>query len=153
MIKKKYTFNATTNMNTGAFYGSVSVDISFDLGRVHVRSMGEILIQAMIFANQRGEDFTEILVGVCITSINAAMLIVIFDSTGNCLQKWKKKVFFKKKNTTCKESFTNMQVIMASFYSSKLLIKGSNSVLPEWEIREMFYYSQVSIKQASLLNT
>ena len=31
------------------------------------------------------------------------------------------------------------KVIMLSFYSSKLLIKGSNSVLPEWEIQEMFY--------------
>ena len=100
-VQQKCTFNATTNTDTGAFYGSVSVDISFDLGRVHVRGMGEILIQAMIFANQRGEYLTKILVGVCITSINSTMLIVIFDSTGNCLQKWKKKVLFKKKSNNC----------------------------------------------------
>ena len=34
---------------------------------------------------------------------------------------------------------TTMQVIMSSLYSSKLLIKWSNSVLPEQKIWEMFY--------------
>ena len=32
-----------------------------------------------------------------------------------------------------------MQVIMTIFSSSHLLIKGSNSVLPDREIQEMFY--------------
>ena len=32
-----------------------------------------------------------------------------------------------------------MQVIIPTFYSSQLLLKGSNAVLPEGEIREMFY--------------
>ena len=32
-----------------------------------------------------------------------------------------------------------MQVIMSIFYSSQLLLKESNSVLPEQEIRESFY--------------
>jgi hypothetical protein len=32
-----------------------------------------------------------------------------------------------------------MQVVMSSFYSLQLLLKHSNSVLPERQIQELFY--------------
>ena len=45
---------------------------------------------------------------------------------------------------------TTMQVIMSSLYSSKLLIKWSNSVLPEREIQEMFYQLVVILQNISI---
>ena len=51
----------------------------------------------------------------------------------------KYQIIKKNFSKNLKTNTTDMQVIMSSFYSSKLLIKGSNSVLPEWEIQEMFY--------------
>jgi hypothetical protein len=44
-----------------------------------------------------------------------------------------------KEITTSKKSLTKMQVIMSSFYSSQLLLKVSNSFLPERQIQEVFY--------------
>ena len=44
-----------------------------------------------------------------------------------------------KENTTSKYSLTNMQVVMSSCYSLQLLLKRSNSVLPERKIQELFY--------------
>ena len=44
-------------------------------------------------------------------------------------------MYFKRKHVRSR----NFTVIMSSFYSSQLLLKVSNSVLPEQEIRELFF--------------
>ena len=47
--------------------------------------MAEVFAQAMVLKDQGVEHISEVLVGVGVSSIDSAMLIVIFNSTSNGL--------------------------------------------------------------------
>jgi len=63
------------------------VNIALDLGGVHVGDVLEASGQAVVFTDEGIKDLAEILVGILITSIHAAVLVVEFNSAGNGLGK------------------------------------------------------------------
>ena len=80
------SFDTTADTDTSALDGSISVDIAFDLVKVHVRSVAEVLVQAVVFKDEGIEDIGEIFVGISISSINATMLIIVLDGTSDGLK-------------------------------------------------------------------
>ena len=63
------------------------VDISLDLGRVHVRDMLEASWESMVLADEGIEDISEVNVGVLITSVDTTVLVVKLNSASNGLGK------------------------------------------------------------------
>ena len=61
------------------------VDVSVDLGGVHVRDVLEVGGEAVVLADEGVEDISEVNIGVLITSIDTAMLVVEFNGAGNSL--------------------------------------------------------------------
>ena len=61
------------------------VDISLDLGRVHVRDMLEASWESVVLADQGIEDISKVNVGVLITGIDATVLVVEPNSASNGL--------------------------------------------------------------------
>ena len=88
--RKAESFDATTHANTGTLDGGVGVDVAFQLVEVHVGGVAKVLGQAVIFKNERVEDIGKVLVGIGISSIDSAVLIVILNSTSNSLNNHRK---------------------------------------------------------------
>ena len=65
--------------------GDLRVDVAVDLGGVHVGNMLEVGWESVVLADQGVEDISEVDVGVFITSIHTAMLVVEFNGTSNGL--------------------------------------------------------------------
>ena len=65
--------------------GSSGINVALDFIGIHVRSVFEVLGEAMVLLNDGVKDICEILVGISITSVNTAMLIVEFHSTSDGL--------------------------------------------------------------------
>jgi len=63
----------------------LGVDVSVDLGGVHVRNMLEVSWESVVLADQGVEDIGEVQVGVLVTSVDAAMLVVELNSASNGL--------------------------------------------------------------------
>ena len=63
----------------------ISLNIASDLGGVHVRGVLEVSRETMVLANEGIEDVSEVNIGVLITSIDAAMLVVELNGAGNSL--------------------------------------------------------------------
>ena len=59
--------------------------------------MAEVFAQAMVLKDQGVEHISEVLVGVCVSSIDSAMLIVIFNSTSDGLIRKSLKINSSKK--------------------------------------------------------
>jgi len=61
------------------------VDVSVDLGGVHVRDVLEVGGESVVLADQRVEDIGEVDVGVLVSGVDAAVLVVELNSAGNGL--------------------------------------------------------------------
>ena len=105
------TVNAATDTNTGRLNGSIFIDVSVDLGRIHVRGMTEGLIQSMVLQNERVEDISKVLVGISISGVDTAMLIVEFNSASNGL----KRDFFVRKSSFMTPCISICALRLASF--------------------------------------
>jgi len=67
--------------------GDLRVDVAVDLGGVHVGNVLEVSWEAVVLADERVEDISEVDVGVLITGIDTAVLVVELNSAGNGLGK------------------------------------------------------------------
>merc|ERR1739844_416711 len=76
------SINATTNTNTGRVNWDSLIDISSDLGGIHVRGVLSIGADSMVVLDDGIEDLREIFVAVPVTSIDTAVLVVKLNSTG-----------------------------------------------------------------------
>ncbi len=83
------SINAAPDTDAGRLDGGLRVDVALDLAHVHVRGVLEVLVQAMVLQDDGLKDILEVLVGVSISSIDAAVLVVELDGAGNGL--WKEK--------------------------------------------------------------
>merc|ERR1712142_985827 len=63
----------------------LGVDVSVDLADVHVRGVGEVGWETVVLADQRVEDIGEVDVGVLVTGVDAAVLVVEIDGASNGL--------------------------------------------------------------------
>jgi len=63
----------------------ISLNIASDLGGVHVRGVLKVRRESMVLADEGVEDISEVNIGVLITSIDTAMLVVEFNGAGNSL--------------------------------------------------------------------
>jgi len=79
---KTESINAATNTNTGGVNWNSLIDISSDLGGVHVRGVLSIGADSMVVLDDGIEDLGEIFVAVPVTSIDTAVLVVKLNSTG-----------------------------------------------------------------------
>jgi len=61
------------------------VDVSVDLGGVHVGDVLEVGGESVVLADQRVEDIGEVDVGVLVSSVDAAVLVVELNSASNGL--------------------------------------------------------------------
>jgi hypothetical protein len=61
------------------------VDVSLDLGGIHVRGVLEVSWESMVLADEGIEDLSEVGVGVLVTSIDTAMLVVELNSASDSL--------------------------------------------------------------------
>ena len=68
-------------------YRYLRVDISLDLGRVHVRDMLEASWESVVLADEGIKDISKVNVGVLITSIDTTVLVVELNSASNGLCK------------------------------------------------------------------
>ena len=89
--RQSKTVDASANTDTSRLDWCIGVDIALDLGSVHVWSMFKFFIQTMVLTNDGSKDIGEINIGIRISSINATMLIVKFNSASNSL-KFEKKL-------------------------------------------------------------
>merc|ERR1712142_764592 len=63
----------------------LGVDVSVDLADVHVRGVGEVGWETVVLADRRVEDIGEVDVGVLVTGVDAAVLVVELDGASNGL--------------------------------------------------------------------
>ena len=68
-------------------YRHFRVDISLNLGRVHVRHMFEAGWESVVLADKGVKDISKVNVGVLIASIDATVLVVKLNSASNGLGK------------------------------------------------------------------
>ena len=64
---------------------NLRVDIALHLAGVHVRDMLESSGKSMVLADEGIEDISEVNIGVLITSVDAAVLVVEFNCASNGL--------------------------------------------------------------------
>merc|ERR1711963_794968 len=65
--------------------GDFGVNVGGDFASIHVRGVLEISTKTMVLADEGIEDISEVKVGILITSIDTAMLVVEFNSASNGL--------------------------------------------------------------------
>ena len=85
--RQSKAIDAASNTDTGGLDRSVRVDVAIDLGGIHVRSMLEVISQAMVFSDDRIEDIGKVDIRIGITSIDTTMLVIKLNSASNGLQK------------------------------------------------------------------
>jgi len=79
------SINAATNTDTGGVDWSSGINVSSDLVDIHVRSVLSIRADSMVVLDDGIEDLGEVLVAIPISSIDTAVLVVKFNSTGASL--------------------------------------------------------------------
>ena len=67
--------------------GHLGVDVSVDLGGVHVGDVLEGLGEAVVLADEGVEHIAEVDVGVLVAGVDAAVLVVELDGAGDGLEK------------------------------------------------------------------
>jgi len=77
--------NVATNTDTGGVDRDSSLDVSLDLLGVHVRGVLGISGDAVVLLDDSIEDLGEILVGIPVTSIDTAVLVIELNGTGTSL--------------------------------------------------------------------
>merc|ERR550519_316665 len=79
------SIDGTTNANTGGVDGDIGVDVSLNLLNIHVRGVPGIGGDSMVLLDDSIKDIGEILVGIPVTGVDAAVLVVELNSAGNGL--------------------------------------------------------------------
>ena len=69
----------------GGLDRSVGVDVSLDLRDVHVGGVAELSRESVVLQDDGLKHLLEVLVGVLITSVDAAVLVVELNGTSNGL--------------------------------------------------------------------
>jgi len=82
---KTETLDAATNTDPGGVDGNIGLNVASDLGRVHVGCVLEVGSKTMVLADEGVEDFSEVNIGVLISSVDAAVLVVELNCAGNSL--------------------------------------------------------------------
>jgi len=82
---KTKAVDATAHTNTGGLDRGIGVDVSLDLGDIHVGSMLEVSLESMVLKDDGLEDSLEVLVGVSISGVDSAVLVIEVDSASNGL--------------------------------------------------------------------
>jgi len=81
------SINGSSNSYTSGVYWDTSVHIPLDLADIHVSGVLSGSTDTMVVLDDSIEDLSEVLVGVPISSINTAVLIIKLDSAGDGLSK------------------------------------------------------------------
>merc|ERR1719350_2152392 len=76
------SINIATNTDTGGVDGDPRLNIALDLLGVHVGGVLSIRGDAMVLLNNGIEDLREVLVGVPVSGVDAAVLVVELNGTG-----------------------------------------------------------------------
>lgn len=79
------SIDGTTDANTGGVDGDIGVDVSLNLLNIHVRGVPGIGGDSMVLLDDSIKDIGEILVGIPVTGVDAAVLVVELNSAGNGL--------------------------------------------------------------------
>jgi len=79
------SIDGTTDANTGGVDGDIGVDVSLNLLNIHVRGVLGIGGDSMVLLDDSIKDIGEILVGIPVTGVDAAVLVVELNSAGNGL--------------------------------------------------------------------
>lgn len=82
---KSESINGATDTDTGGVDGHIGVDVSGDLGDIHVRGVLGVGGDAMVLLDDSIKDLSEVLVGIPISGVDTAVLVVELNSTGNAL--------------------------------------------------------------------
>lgn len=77
--------NGPTNTNPGGLNRGVGVDVSLDLGHVHVGLVLKVSLEAVVLQDDGLKDILEVLVRVSISSVDSTVLVVEVDGTSNSL--------------------------------------------------------------------
>jgi len=81
------SLNGAANTDPDRVNWDLGVDISVDLAGVHVGNMLEVSWESVVLADQGVEHISKVDVGVLVTSIDAAVLVVKLNSASNGLGK------------------------------------------------------------------
>jgi len=73
---KTESLDGATDADPAGVDGDISLDIAGDLGGVHVGGVLEVGSKTMVLADEGIEDISEVNIGVLITSVDTAMLVV-----------------------------------------------------------------------------
>merc|ERR1719362_1536209 len=79
------SLDGTSDTDSARVNGNIGFNVSGNLGGVHVRDMFEVCGKAMVFTDQRIKDISKVNVGILITSIDTAMLVVEINGTSDSL--------------------------------------------------------------------
>ncbi len=79
------SINIATNTDTGGVDGHISLDVALDLGGVHVGGVLGIGGDAVVVLDDSIEDLREVLVGVPVSGVDAAVLVVELNGASTSL--------------------------------------------------------------------
>ena len=82
---KTKSINATSNTDTGGVNWDTFIDVSGDLGSIHVRGVLGISTDSMVVLDDGIKDLREILVAIPVTGIDTTVLVVKLNSTSTGL--------------------------------------------------------------------
>jgi len=82
---KTKALDGASNADPARVNGNIGLDVAGDFAGVHVGGVLEVSTEAMVFADERVEDFSKVDVGVLVTSIDAAVLVVELNGASNGL--------------------------------------------------------------------
>merc|ERR1719351_609490 len=82
---KTESLDGSSNTNSDRMYWDIIGNVSLNFFDIHVGNVFESSWETVVFTDEGVEDISEVDVGVFITSIHTAMLVVEFNSAGNSL--------------------------------------------------------------------
>ena len=77
------TIDGTANPDTCGMDRDIIIDIALDLLDIHVRGVLGIRLDSMVVLDHSIEDLSKVLVGVPVSGVDAAVLVVELDSAGD----------------------------------------------------------------------
>merc|ERR1719490_103098 len=81
------SIDGTTNTDSAGVDGDIRVDIALDLANIHVGSVPGRGADSVVLLDKRVKDRGKVLVGVPVTGVDTAVLVVELDCTSNGLGK------------------------------------------------------------------
>jgi len=82
---KTKALDGASNADPARVNGNIGLDVAGDFAGVHVGGVLEVSSKAMVFADEGVEDISKVDVGVLVTSIDAAVLVVELNGASNGL--------------------------------------------------------------------